>query len=144
MGVESVSSYNSVSSSTESTEVRNPKTTLDQDDFIKLLLTQLQNQDPLSPMEDTDFIAQMAQFTSLQEMTSLNNSFDFSSAVSLIGKTVYAEQTVNGEVASILGIVENVSVEDGEVYATINNTQVLLENILQVTSNKKNEEDELL
>jgi len=141
MGVESVAGYNNVSNNTTSTEVRNPKSTLDQDDFIKLLLTQLQNQDPLSPMEDTDFIAQMAQFTSLQEMSALNSSFDFSSAVSLIGKTVNAKQTVDNETSIITGMVEKVSVEEGKVYATVNNTQVLLENILQVLSNKENEED---
>jgi len=48
---------------------------LDKDAFLKLLVTQMQNQDPLSPMEDREFIAQMAQFSSLEQMQNLNDTF---------------------------------------------------------------------
>lgn len=47
---------------------------LDSSDFLKLLITQLTNQDPLKPMEDKEFMAQMAQFSSLEEMTQLNST----------------------------------------------------------------------
>ena len=46
-------------------------TALGQDDFLKLLVTQLQNQDPLKPMDNQDFIAQTAQFSQLNQMTEL-------------------------------------------------------------------------
>jgi flagellar basal-body rod modification protein FlgD len=47
---------------------------LNKDTFLKLLVTQMQNQDPLNPMEDREFISQMAQFSSLEQMQQLNTS----------------------------------------------------------------------
>lgn len=77
-----------------------PSNELGQDEFMTLLLTQLQNQDPLEPMDDTEMIAELAQFSSLEELTSLNESMDgvmgqlgvlsVNSAVDYIGKDVVA------------------------------------------------------
>ncbi|HSH50732.1 MAG TPA: flagellar hook capping FlgD N-terminal domain-containing protein [Bacteroidales bacterium] len=49
---------------------------LDKDAFLRLLTTQLSNQDPLNPIEDREFIAQLAQFTSLEQMQNLNKNFE--------------------------------------------------------------------
>lgn len=51
-----------------------PKNDLDKDAFLRLLTTQLANQDPLNPMEDKEFIAQLAQFSSLEQMQNLNKN----------------------------------------------------------------------
>lgn len=74
---------------------RTSSNTLGKDDFLKLLITQLSNQDPTNPMEDTEFISQMAQFSSLEQMTNMSNAFSKMSeflnsqeAASTIGKTV--------------------------------------------------------
>lgn len=82
---------------------RKIENSLGKDDFLKLLITQLSNQDPTSPMENTQFIAQMAQFSSLEQMTNMNQEFTklnsmlvSSQGVNTIGKTVDID--VNGSV----------------------------------------------
>lgn len=52
------------------------KDILGKDDFLKILMVQLQNQDPMNPMQDKDFIAQMATFSSLEQMTNMSKSID--------------------------------------------------------------------
>lgn len=62
------------------TEANNkPKNDLDKDAFLRLLTTQLANQDPLNPIEDREFIAQLAQFSSLEQMQNLNKTISVKS-----------------------------------------------------------------
>ncbi len=88
------------------------KTTLDQSDFLKLLATQFQQQDPMKPMDDTAFIAQMAQFTALDQsssmltqMTQLGASQSLATANTYLGRQVTLtdanSQTVTGLVSGI-------------------------------------------
>jgi|SRR6056297_255397 len=86
---------------------------LGKDDFLQLLITQLQNQDPTSPMEDKEFIAQMAQFSSLEQMTNLSQEFSKISglmsrgnALNLLGQEVdilSGNQRFHGVVEAISG-----------------------------------------
>jgi len=55
-------------------EQKKPSSVLGKDDFLKILITQLQNQDPLNPMQDREFISQMATFSSLEQMANMNQS----------------------------------------------------------------------
>jgi flagellar basal-body rod modification protein FlgD len=73
----------------------NPNATLDKDGFLKLFIAQLQHQDPSSPMDTNDSMAQMSSFSMVEQITNMAssntkiaNSLNTSSAVSLIGKTV--------------------------------------------------------
>lgn len=85
---------------------------LGKDDFLELLITQLQHQDPTAPMDDKQFIAQMAQFSSLEQMTNLSQEFAKISgmvtrgnALNLLGQEV---ELMSGN-QRIQGIVEAVS-----------------------------------
>jgi flagellar basal-body rod modification protein FlgD len=80
-----------------------PSQSLGKDDFLRLLTTQLQNQDPLSPMDNTAFVAQMAQFSSLEQLQNLNGSLEQlasqmaaagpATAASLLGQVITANGT---------------------------------------------------
>jgi flagellar basal-body rod modification protein FlgD len=102
------------------------QTTLGENDFLKLLTVQLQNQDPLQPMSDTDFISQMATFSSLSEMTSLNSNFTgftsqqgIANAQDYLGKTVTVSGAAEGTAADT-GTVTAVTVSNGDPLLTIN------------------------
>ena len=77
---------------------RTAKTELGKDDFLTLLIAQLSHQDPTAPMEDTQFVAQMAQFSTLEQMTNMSSGFDrlaamlsSSETLAAVGKTVDIE-----------------------------------------------------
>lgn len=88
--------------------IKGNKSSLTQDDFLKLLTVQLQNQDPLKPMEDAQFMGQMAQFATLEQSKELNTivgtlstSLGFTSAQQFLGKNV----TLNDGGTEVTGIV---------------------------------------
>ncbi len=75
--------------------VSNPNGTLGQNDFLKLMIAQLQAQNPLDPANTNEFMGELAQFTQVEQLTNLANANELSSAVSLIGRTV-VYSTPNG------------------------------------------------
>jgi len=133
---------------------RIPNPNLGKDEFIKILMTQLQNQDPLSPMEDRDFIAQMATFSSLEQMMNMASSIDtlvqnqlISPVIQyshMIGKEVSYEATnEDGKKEIISSNVVAVSHKNGWAMLELENGEkVYADSILQVSESKQEEEVE--
>ena len=95
--------------------VLNSATALGQDDFLKILMTQLTYQDPLKPLDNQQFIAQMAQFSALEQSRQLNDKIDsllsaqaVTQAFGLLGKTVEYTAVAGGPVNT--GTVNSVSI----------------------------------
>lgn len=107
---------------------------LDKDAFLKLLLTQLQYQDPLSPMDNTEFVAQMAQFSALEQMTNLNTTMTAAQAYGMIGKGVYAlsYNSSTNQYEEIKGTVEYVTMKSGTPYLKVGEKEISLSDVQYV------------
>lgn len=95
----------------ETAAERKTKQSLGKDDFLKLLTTQLRYQDPLKPMEDKEFVAQLAQFSALEQMMNVGQATSLSYGISILGKRVFA---TNAEGQPIHGTATSVRVVDGK------------------------------
>jgi flagellar basal-body rod modification protein FlgD len=113
---------------------------LGKDEFLKILVTQLSNQDPTQPLQDKEFIAQMATFTSVEQLTNmagemklLRQSIGFSSA--LIGKTIGWTQTdSNSETQAMSGVVDSIKIKESKQYAVVGDKEVPIDQITEIKS----------
>lgn len=128
---------------------------LGKDDFLKILITQLQHQDPMSPMQDREFIAQMAQFTQVEQMTNmtkmLENFIKFESSnplikySELIGKNIHfsreippANEQGGPRNESGQGIVQTVVTRENGVFVIVdNNQEINVNDIVRVSMQEK-------
>ncbi len=113
MMVTSVSPGNSATSQAETKEKKN---VLGKDDFLKLLVLQLRSQNPLNPMEDRDFSAQLAQFSALEAAQNTEKTLEklfFLQAGSLVGKTVELRDGTSGTVDTVIFGGDTLSIEVG-------------------------------
>ncbi|MDD5133958.1 MAG: flagellar hook capping FlgD N-terminal domain-containing protein [Phycisphaerae bacterium] len=110
-------------------------------DYMKLLTTQLKNQNPLEPLDNNQMAAQLAQFSQLQQLENMNSSFgqvlrmsQESYAASLIGKNIsYLAQQKDMSIEQTEGVVEKVhKSSDGEILLEANGVLVGLEDVLSV------------
>lgn len=116
--------------------MKSNKQALNQEDFLKLLTVQLQNQDPLKPMEDAQFMGQMAQFASLEQtkelnatVSSLSSSLGFTSAQQFLGKNV----TLNDGGAEVTGTVSGVMMVRGTPQVLVNGKPYTTDKVTAVT-----------
>jgi len=117
---------------------RVPVKMLGQNEFLKLLVTQMRNQDPMQPVSDTEFIAQMAQFSSLEQtktmsadITKLRQGNDFLQATNLLGKEVRLNL---GGMEFTKGIVTDLNVKDGEARIIVGEKTYTLDQVNSVSA----------
>ncbi len=116
---------------------RTPSSNLGKDDFLQLLTTQLKNQDPMNPMEDMDFIGQMAEFSSLEQMLNLNTGVDkintaltnntTTQAMMFLGTNVTAN--VDDSEEPITGTVSTIGFKDNQPYLKVGEYAVALDQV---------------
>ena len=127
-----------VASMYSTTPVRTPKQTLDSETFMSLLVTQLRNQDPSSPMDTNQMIAQTTQLAMMEKLTALSTTSDenFSlqmrtAAAALVGQNVTYTDAAG---ASVTGIVSAVSYAGSVPQVTVGKANVALDAISGVTA----------
>ncbi len=107
---------------------------LGKDSFLKLLVTELRHQDPTQPMEDREFIAQLAQFSALEQMTGMNKAIDklsriarSSEAYALLGKSIDALNSITGK--PVKGVVTSIFYRDNDVRLKVGENEIMLSEI---------------
>lgn len=146
--------WSNYSSSNASTKTSND---LGKDDFLKLMMAQMQNQDPLSPMDNKDMVAQMAQFTSVEQLVNIssqlsamsqslgNNSGLIGKVVGWLGETKtgnYDISTGQSEVITTIesGLVDSIIVRSGVHYVKVGDKEIDISKIQQVENAPQQDE----
>ena len=114
LGIDTSAVSNVAAASNSATENKN---TLDKDAFLKLLVTQLQYQDPMEPTSNTEYMSQMAQFSSVEQMQNLTSTITSGQTMSLTGQYVILNvPDAAGNIDQVSGLVDYVTVQDGKTY----------------------------
>lgn len=105
------------------------------DSFLQLMIQQLQNQDFMNPMDDTQYLTQMAQFATMQQMQDLAYYSQSNFTMSLVGKDVtVAKLSVGGKLEKITGTVEKVSLVNGSFNIYIGGKSYTLDQVMEVNN----------
>lgn len=115
-------------------------TVVSKDEFLKLFVAQLKNQSPMDPMKGHEFIAQLAQFSSLEQLTSLNASFadtmkfqQLTGGSEFIGKKATYVDTVVGGTAE--GVIQGAMILGDSISVVIENKEIPIANITGIFEN---------
>lgn len=118
------------SSSSSSNDVVNSDT------FLTLLVAEMQNQDPLEPTSNTEWVSQYATFTQVEQIGEMRDSMDVMRANSLVGQEVIMKVTseTTGDVSYVRGVVDYIVMENGEAYLVINEEKYSMDDLDTVAS----------
>ena len=117
-----ISNITSASSSyMPSASKETPSNELDKNAFLQLLVTQMQYQDPLNPGDSTEYMSQLAQYSSLEATMNISTTLEKGNALNLVGEYVIMNTTDSaGNSQMISGLVEYATVKNGETLLSIN------------------------
>ena len=121
---------NTITESSNKTETSSGNK-MGKEDFLQLLVAQMKYQDPLEPTSNTEYIAQYATFSEIEQMQNMSSSVNLDRASSLVGKYVYIKTTnaTTGETGYKYGKVDFVQIENNEAYLSINGSLYPLEDL---------------
>lgn len=123
----------STSASSLANSTSKDKSTLDKDAFLGLLVAQMKYQDPLEPTSNTEFVAQYAQFSSLEQMQNMSATLELSRASTLVGQVVSVNTTnSSGQAIQIQGKVDFVIYENGKAFVSIGDALYSLDDVYGV------------
>jgi flagellar basal-body rod modification protein FlgD len=128
-------SVNRVGGGTPAQKVKTYSDKMDKNAFLNLLVTQLRNQNPLDPMDNTQFISQMAQFSALEQAQNTNHIIKSDSAYGMVNKLVkatYTDKDTN-QAKEIVGIVTMARVDGENIYVKVGSIEVPYESVKEVT-----------
>lgn len=135
MSVSAIIEDGIVANATKTTSAKSEKgeSTLGKDDFLQLLVAQMKYQDPLEPTSNTEYIAQYATFSEVEQMQNMSQSMDLSRASGLVGQTVQITTTgSNGVESTIMGKVDYVKYENGKALVAIDEELYSLDDVTYV------------
>lgn len=103
------------------------------DDFLTLMVAQLKNQDFMNPVDDTQYVTQLAQISTMQQMEEMAYNAKSSYVASLVGKNVSAAKfTVSGDLKKADGVVEKISLLDGKFVIYVDGEAFSMDEIMEI------------
>lgn len=136
MATDGINNYLSTAATTATTTAAQTKksgTSLNMDDFLKLMVAQLQNQDMNNTADTSQYTTQMAQFSMVQALTDLTELSKTTYSLSMIGKEVtLAESKADGSLNVITGTVEGVNLYDGDAQIIVNGVNYPMTSVMEV------------
>ncbi|HOO79610.1 MAG TPA: flagellar hook capping FlgD N-terminal domain-containing protein [Lachnospiraceae bacterium] len=125
------------SSESLSSKKEKDNSAIDSNAFLTLLVAEMQNQDPLEPTSNTEWISQYATFTQVSEIQSIGSDMSAMQAQGLVGEHVIMKVTGDdGETSYVTGKVDYVAYEEGKAYLSINNSLYSIDDLDTVASNE--------
>ena len=128
-----INNTNAVTQTTSNSWFEESKDQVSVENFLELMVAQLKNQDFTNPVDDTQYISQLAQFATMQSMQELNYYSQSNYVISMVGKEVTASKlSVGGKLETVTGIVTKISLVDNQFAIFIGDEMFSLSQIMEV------------